>query len=59
MTQPAGDRQPSFFTNRDRPQPTICGKIPVYASRNVRKFIKKISKDAALFGTDREFDDKN
>jgi hypothetical protein len=26
MTQPAGDRQPSFFTNCDRPQPTIFGK---------------------------------
>ncbi len=42
----AGDRQPSFSTDRDRPQPTIFPKIPVFASRNVRKFIKKIRKDA-------------
>jgi hypothetical protein len=35
MTQPAGDRQPSFFTDRDRPKRKIFPKIPIFASRNV------------------------
>ncbi|MEG4318359.1 MULTISPECIES: hypothetical protein [unclassified Microcoleus] len=58
MTQPAGDR-PGFSTQIDRPQARIFGKNPVAASWNVSIAIKKIRKDAALFGTDREFDGKN
>ena len=59
MTQPADDREPGFSSEIDRPKRKIFPKIPVFASRNVRKFIRKIRKDAALFGTDREFDGKN